>query len=277
MKQITMEKQNDMREHEHRIRSLDEPGTARANCFKCVERGEPRDDTKQRLYITTIPGGVIVWYCHNCGWKGKLYTHAKEEPNIKEPGNKTKGIVGRLPSDYSKEMPREGIAWLLKYGLTPGEINQYEFGYSNFLNRLIIPIWDMVDDAVDAKIITWQGRNLGKVTKTNPKYISARGVKHDGGLLYNTPTVCIVEDFISTIKVSRVCSALCLCGSHISDRMIKRLESFEEIYIWLDMDKAKTSIQISIKITAALGIPCKSIITTLDPKEYSTDELKKRT
>jgi len=260
--------------------------TRRFNHSECPEFGNHRADTRQRLYITK-KSFKFIWFCHNCGFSGTIYdryqsttgaTNLRSEPTCGPtlPRNNRGKISSpsRPPRDCVGTLPAAGFRSLLKYGITLEEIKEYGISYSPRYNRLIIPVTDYDVTTTKRSIVTWQGRNLGKVTKENPKYIFAKGAKNNGGLLYSNSTCCMVEDMLSAIKVARVCSAMCLSGSHVSDNIISRLTMFDKLFLWLDLDKAGKSTHLSSRISSLLSIPCRSIITELDPKEYSTNEIK---
>ena len=184
-----------------------------------------------------------------------------------------------LPGDHTYIIPAHADLWLRKYELADQEINQHRIGWSSQYERIIFPIYD---DA--GNLLMWQGRycpfpaSLPKSPEKRPKYFT-QGKAEDVLALFGAPPskdgmVCLVEDFISAIKVARVCSALCLWGSEVSLTRLKRLSLlFSHIILWLDNDKATHSIRCVTKARPYFE-KVSGIYTEQDPKTYSTEELK---
>lgn len=81
------------------------------NCPACIENGEPRADTKRRLWINTETG---KFYCYNCTWAGQLTKFVQRI-------SKT-SLVGALRILKGKSSDLE----ILNYRLS----NNVEFSYS---------------------------------------------------------------------------------------------------------------------------------------------------
>lgn len=188
-------------------------------------------------------------------------------------GNKTINTPScSLPRDYSVCIPSAGLSWLYKYGITDEEISKYHFGYSERMKRLILPVYNQ-----KGELVYWQGRNLGKVTKENPKYINVRSskdalffVRHER----NDERIVLVEDILSACKVGRVTNCLALLGSYVSNNLLSFLKDYGRIFVWLDEDKRFESIKYSSRVKLLTGKDCSSIITELDPKELSEEVIK---
>lgn len=236
-------------------------------------------DTRDRLYIRRTPKGYL-YHCFNCGWAGfkplgdsssTSIDYSREYlSNIKNANKETfienKKIL--LPYDFTYEIPYKGKLWLDKYYITEDEIKRYRFGYSEKMNRLILPLYDP-----SGELIYWQGRNLNKPTKDSPKYINVKSRKSSFCIFGSGPTCVLVEDILSAIKVGRVTTCIPLLGSYISTNMLTFINKYETILIWLDEDKRFDSLKYSKKIRIFTGKPCRSIITELDPKEYNTENI----
>lgn len=187
-----------------------------------------------------------------------------------------------LPYDFSYSVAPKGLAWLSKYGLTIKEIHGNRIGWSDEGVRLakknlvvapllVFPVFD-----VNGDLLFWQGRNFGN---SGPKYIT-RGYKEDiYHILENRQgdreRIVLVEDVVSAIKVSRVCSAMPIFGSTIPLKRIRTLsERFSHLTLWLDMDKQLEARKTALK-ASVLFDKVDVVVSPLDPKEYSTDEIKK--
>lgn len=246
----------------------------RYNCHLC-------GDTRERLYVKRTKKGWL-YHCFNCGASGFKSSDTTSLDNLKErlkyvresqesfTGiSETNTII--LPRDYTTDIPTLGSIWLSSYGITEAEVKQYRFGYSDKLNRLILPLYDS-----KGELIFWQGRYLSKPDKEHPKYLNMRGPKGKYAIfksLDKCKIVCLVEDILSAIKVARVADSIPLLGSYISNSLLTYLKDYAKIVCYLDYDKRFESLTYSRRIRLLTGKPCCSIITELDPKEYTTEEI----
>lgn len=240
-------------------------------------------DTRSRLYVKRIPKGWLL-HCHNCGWSG---FHAVDSNNLSDLKERlkhaSKGVTKdsesehtclSLPSDFRGELPALGIMWLNQYNVDSLTAHKYHMGYSEKLNRLILPLYDR-----EGELIFWQGRSLTKpYTKQNPKYLNIRGPKNKYAVMSEQDglqTVCLVEDILSAIRVSNNgVDAIPLLGSHISNWLLNYLKPYGTILVWLDLDKRFESLRFSQRIRLLTGIKCHSVVTKLDPKEYGDEDIR---
>jgi len=241
-------------------------------------------DTRGRLYVKRTQKGW-VFLCHNCGFMG---THRRAKGYDLSPKqslaelnqtlvkSQVNNIPLQLPYDFSTEIPNKGLIWLYKYEITDQEIKKYHMGYSKRLDRLILPVYNISNK----KLIYWQGRNLGIVTKENPKYINIRD-KEAKNVYFRVACnsnidniVVVVEDILSAIKVGRTLNSIALLGSYVADSLVSVLKEYNDVYIWLDYDKKITSIKYSNRLNILLNKKVKSLVTKKDPKEYATKIIK---
>lgn len=163
-------------------------------------------------------------------------------------------------------LPNHAKEWLAKYELTKEQLDVLSPLYSFNKDLLIFPIY------AQGELIMYQGRYFGDNPK-HPKYLTygAKDVLHILGK--QTDSVCVVEDIISAVKVSTVMQAMPLWGSNLSLKDATRLSKmFTTLVIWLDHDKAKESVK-QRQAFAPLFQQSLSIITELDPKEYSHEAI----
>lgn len=239
-------------------------------------------DTRDRLYVKRIPRGWLL-HCFNCGWSTFKPSDTNNLSDLKERlnarlyikgGSSSQQVSLSLPHDFCGEIPTTGILWLNKYNISQEDARRYRLGYSEKLNRLILPLYDE-----QGQLIFWQGRGLAKPTKDFPKYLNMRGPKGKYAVFKGQAdpldSVCLVEDILSAIKVrgSGMVDSIPLLGSHIANNLLPYLNPYGKIYLWLDYDKRFESIKYSQRIRTLTGKPCHSIITELDPKEYSCAEI----
>jgi hypothetical protein len=177
-----------------------------------------------------------------------------------------------LPDCISSDLPLRVKAWLRKYGISDNEISHFQFGWNPQTESLVFPIWN----AEKTKLFFRQERYFGNKVGV-PKYITYGEKKDRLGIIRNnlTPgTIILVEDFISAIKVARLCTSAPLLGSSIPAEALRSLsERFKIVRVWLDMDKATKSLQ---EASRAFGLfpSVGTILTKYDPKEYTTEEIK---
>lgn len=239
----------------------------------------PCTDKRERLYLKEVPAGT-VWFCHDCGYGGiKRNTNLTPAEVLRRVNQSVIPSVSgsykqiKLPYDFDSKIPLEGKRWLYKYGITDEEIARYNFGYSGTNDRLILPVFE------DEALVYYQARNLGAITKSNPKYLNIRqsGAKNVFFKNYTQPdhkAVVIVEDILSAVKVGRVTNAVSLLGSYIPDSFHSDVNDFEEYIIWLDRDKIKSSLKYLLKLQSRFNKKVRIIMQDKDPKEYSVEKIK---
>lgn len=240
-------------------------------------------DKRERLYVKRVNSGW-VYHCHNCYDPGDRSTHGfcrdvdalppsvtlEAWRNLKE----NQVLAERkmcLPYDFTPDIPARGLTWLYDYGVEDHEIDEFGFGYSPSLKRLIMPVWDD-----DGSLLYWQGRTLDRdkeFSKDHPKYINVRAAGKDVHFKRETGKVCgtvvLVEDILSAIRVGRQVDCIALLGSYIPDTISKEIKDYAQVLIWLDPDKLKESVKYTSKLAVLSGTQIKSVMSKCDPKEYS--------
>jgi len=183
-----------------------------------------------------------------------------------------------LPEDFDYDIHQEGREWLGKYSLSNKEIVENRFGWSEkgvLLRKrniqiaplLVFPIYDQV-----GHLLMWQARNFGAV---GPKYLT-KGAKDVLHILGEGDHVVLTEDLLSAIKVSRITSAMPLWGSFLSLEDARRLSKrFSKLSLWLDKDKTQEAFKQARNYSHLFKEGCSTIRSERDPKEYSTEEIKK--
>lgn len=227
-------------------------------------------DRRSRLYVKRTPRGWI-YHCHNCGESG--FQRAKglspKETMMMLEGVKKASKGFYMPPDLTDDLPLAAQLWLEKYGITDEEIKRYQIQYSKGLKRLILPVIE------DGKWVFWQGRNLGKASKDNPKYLS---VKVPGRDVFfrageDSSVVCIVEDILSAIKVGRVTGSIALLGSYIPTEFMKDLKD-KQVLVWLDQDKSKDAVKYVTHMYNVFGIEAYPHWTKADPKAQTEEYIQ---
>ena len=232
--------------------------------------------------------GFIVWrthtgwsmFCHKCGVSRRFKRDGVASPStlisrvngIRSPLNR-KGGSAYLPEDFVLDLPGAAKQWLRKYGVTDAEAKRYRFGYSERMNRLIMPVFK------DGEVVYWQGRRLSG-NRHEMKYLSMRGATKDSFFELITPgatNAVLVEDIVSAIVLRRAgYNAISLLGSYIGDAAASRLKSLglTSVCVWLDPDKRKESVKFARKLSG-LGFSATCLVTpTKDPKDYSITQIR---
>lgn len=208
-------------------------------------------------------------YCFGCGY---IEHFGARRPTTER--TESRSFVA-LPEDIAPRIPAVADQWIKKYDLTLRELYDNRVVWSEYRQLLIFPYFDD-----KGHLWGWQGRYFGNDPK-HPKW-TGKGAFKEQIKIHGDLTRCkesgiiIVEDIISTIKLSRIYNTTCLYGSYID---INKYCNIYNIYkpskyiIWLDKDKEKESRLFSLQFNK-LGIPSEVVSTERDPKEYNTLEIK---
>lgn len=215
--------------------------------------------------------------CFRCGFNDR---HRKgqqtlaEIARIRELNEAAQNVeLGmELPADYTTNIPLHGRLWLYKAGITEPVWSAYNIGYSERLDRVILPVYD-----TEGNLIWYQCRALHVGQK--PKYLQpARDrstimfrVKGSGN---NLQRVVIVEDILSAIRVGKHIDSCSLLGTKITTSQAAELGKYAEVTTWLDSDKAGRSGAYKIRKTLGLITEVSNILTDKDPKELSDKQIK---
>lgn len=195
-------------------------------------------------------------YCWKCGFYNP--GDIKDKYFKKEPITNSRGLIYPEITSFSKET----IDYLKKYGLTDDEIysnlNGHTEGYSFF------------DSAF------YQVRRINPIDK--PK-VDTRGIIVGNEPIFASSnggdSVVLVEDIISSIKVSRVIDSCALLKSSIHDILILRLANrYKNCYLWLDPDMYQKMTKSLLPRLKPYFNQVRVIFSELDPKEYSTQKIK---
>lgn len=230
------------------------------------------------LCVTRFSGGW-KWYCHRCSKRGVVKLDGVSPVILKEainalkrlPDKRNKGVF--IPSDFTKQIPDGGLAWLWKFRISEYDIERFGIGYSKKYHRVILPVYQ------DDELVYWQGRWFEKDRpKDQPKYLNIKADR--AGIYFKvsdhpwSKRVVLVEDVLSTINVSRVANCWGLLYASVTDALIIELaKQYDEILIWLDPDKSYYTVR-RLKRYRQLGYPVKRLFTEKDPKYYSTKEIR---
>jgi len=265
-----------------------------------------------RLYIKRNSDGTIVAYCHHCGLRGfHRGTDGKSLQRLVGLIGQSSGTVEDTTERFTypvdtefnfNKWPEEARNWPLQYGLTEEEIcDVASMGWSEFYGRVILPVFNE-----DGELVAWQGRRIPGLTDKSKYEIGWNKTKQKGdrsptkyntkakegvtkserlcpirycgvGSSYSSPstTLCIVEDTLSALKVSRLMDSLPLNGSSCKLRDLMHLKKYDTIIIYLDNDNNQVKSS-QVRLKRALELMANNVYLIKedrDPKELSDKEL----
>ena len=238
---------------------------------------------KDRSRVISHTSHGYSTYCFRCGDDSKLFVghgtrsasemiqHRKElEEYMAEVGDIA------LPYDYTQDIPREGLLWLLKGGVSRLLREHYKFGWSERMGRVVLPVY------IKGALVAVQNRAVLKGQE--PKYMNKVG--GDSSLFWSDPavaledgrtdTVVLVEDILSCVRVGRVQRAVSSLGTSISYATAAEIiKHYNRVLVWYDDDKAGLNGARKAKAVLELqGAEVHLIKTDKDPKEYDNEILK---
>lgn len=226
-------------------------------CPACASAGNDRSRDNLILYSD---GGN---HCFSCGY----HNGGTKQITIAKSSTLPSTIDYNIPVDAETALPAIAIQWLNKYHFKLADIIQNRILWSNNMQWLIFPIATATN-----QIVGFQARNFdtSKPYKWFTRFNKSLYVITHGA----HPTIVLVEDVVSAIRCSLYATAIPLFGSEVTTKIVKYLkDSNMPVKLWLDMDKATHSIKLS-NSWRSKGIMSSSIITPLDPKEYSPTEIR---
>lgn len=248
----------------------------RTNCWKC--------GGKKTASITNM-GKFYVVYCHKCKDKEtqdpppitpqerRALQQAAEAFEVDDPV---------LPSDFTPDIPLQGLLWLSKGGLHVNDIKTCGFGWSDKLQRVILPVWDDL-----GTLIAVQARNTG--TAHGPKYLGSvwsgqRPVWRSPLDLQGSQTsatrrrgIVLTEDILSAARVGKIAEAWSLLGTNLMPAVIKQIHERkpEETIIWMDDDEAGWNARRTmLRQLGSVGINARAVVSDRDPKHHTLQEMR---
>ena len=247
-------------------------GEGRRYPHDCSNKGD------KSLIVTRTRKGW-VWYCHRCQESGIRDLSGKSPAEriafIKsldvKPEKSMQDI--RLPLDYTREIPPEGLVYLYKRGLSDADIKVCHIGFSPKYQRIIFPVYE------GRKLVFYQGRTINEVTKGNPKYMNVYQVGRRDVFFYvnclSSEDIAVVEDIVSAIRVGKVLNAVAVLSTHIPESLVLSLDNkYEHIYLWLDPDKFQKCVKLMHRYRF-FDMNVDVVRSGHDPKFYSNDEIRR--
>ena len=237
------------------------------------------------LIIRKHEDGWITGYCHRCKRKGTFTKDAERQLPVKVGSMYYSKIAWKQPSDNQplslptdltvawSHWPLEAKLFCKKARITETDCDTFEIGWSPSLNKVVLPLYQPTDKG---KVLV--GYQLRRVLQRDkgPKYLTRKSVKHYYKHFKTDSRVCcIVEDFLSGIRVGKYVSALCLYGTTLTPAMIMELSNYKTVVIFLDNDnnivkKAQQTMKRELEVWCDHVVVIQS---ELQPKEYTDKDL----
>jgi len=186
-----------------------------------------------------------------------------------------KGVGGiEFPPDFTPHIPKEALKWIKQYGITNEELSNNHIGWSNSRSMLIFPFYGDKDE-----LQIWQGRYF---PKQNPK-VFTEGERERFILLPSITSkleddsrLVVVEDPVSSIKVSRYVRCSPLMGASLSQQKAIRIaKEYSHLSIWLDFDKIDMMMKFT-EMYRSLFDNIDFIVTEKDPKDLTDNDIKEK-
>jgi hypothetical protein len=211
-------------------------------------------------------------HCYVCSHHIHAPTTLETLKSFLHIGKNKVGPTVNLPKDFDKDWFREDAqAWIDKYDLRPQERRRNRLGWSESLESLVFPVFEFKTST----LLMYQARYFG-TDEQAPKW-RTKGPKQEIIHLpdrWHSDTIVLVEDILSAIKVSRVTNCMPMFGSDLGEeRLTKIVKQFKRARVWMDPDKKKESLILSLKLSEA-GLPTTVILSSKDPKDYQSADIR---
>lgn len=221
----------------------------------------------------TVEG--FKYYCFKCGTYhfesnfNSPMERMKRELILAEQTKRMADKNYSLPADFSHEIPTKGLAWLGMGGWTTEMIDKYNVGFSETMNRVILPV---VYDGIHKG---FTGRSVH--TWLKPKYLEycQDDAMWESLWTADDTTVCVIcEDILSAGRCGEFVKAFSLLGTTISTAQLSALSVYKQIFLWLDDDKGgHTGVMKSIGRLRMLS-EVQTIRSAVDPKLLNDLKIK---
>lgn len=234
------------------------------------------------LCYTVYDNGDFCFSCH----KGNIKSdkHFAFRPRVTHEIAEDRNLVLPAYTADTHNFSPVVLEWLYSYYLFDKEIKE--------AGILYCPAQEGRDESVLMTIKDEAGNIIEYQRRFFPKsFFSSSGVKNSLFIKDNKAdnTVCLVEDYISTLRVGTAVNTLCLFGTDLNTRKIEYIiKNYSRIFIWLDpdapgIDAAKV---LDKKLTNAIDkllydypyhyqnkIEVVNVKTEKQPKDYSNSEI----
>lgn len=176
-----------------------------------------------------------------------------------------------FPRDSESNLDSRGLEWLARYDIRAEEALRAGFKWSPYWEQLLMPFRDR-----DGQLCCIQAKNFNPKRASKAKYYNV-GNKAEHHTIYGKQEkgqLVLTEDAVSSLKVGRQSDSMPLLGTYIAkDRLVALKAVYQQLVVWLDSDKWREARSIA-DAAKLLGFDAKTILTPLDPKEYSDNDIR---
>ena len=240
-------------------------------------------DTKRRLYIKKVPGGILG-YCHHCSGTGFIQLVSPEGHELSKwlKGDETAdvpsvttGVVAAGPLPFTGS---PGDLWLHKYLTDPIDV-KYICGTGD-PTQVLLKIYTYEHPTH----VGYQIRN----TAAKPKYLTyyiKDAFRGDAAWFIAPRTIDLVitEDYLSAYKIFKLCNitTVALLKTTASDVTVRQIAEFNphKVLVWLDNDVAgmrgSTKLVSRLQYVLSKGTTILSATTSRDPKDEAEDVIRR--
>ena len=217
-------------------------------------------------------------YCFRCGkvgFEGHGYSNLARLAEIQALNSQAQEVQSHeLPSDFTRDIPNQQASWLFKAGISVHRATSCGIGWSDTLQRIVIPVFDSTGD-----LRYWQARAV--MAGQTPKYTNPPVSKTD--LLYwvHPPNeqegkrrVVVTEDILSAIRIGKHVTAASILGTKTSDSQAAQLSEYARVDYWLDPDDAGHRGAQAGTRKLALVTDTGTLTSDVDPKNLSDREIR---
>ena len=169
---------------------------------------------------------------------------------------------------------------MLKGGVGTFLVEHYRIGWSDKMNRVVIPIWNELHEleAVQSRAV---------YPDQKPKYLNKAGRRNHTALFWSDDEVMIdeprgdwvvlTEDILSTVRVGRLQPAVASLGTSVNHRAASYIiAAHPSVLIWYDPDPAGLAGAAKArKVFELQGADVRIVRADKDPKMYSNEDIKR--
>lgn len=217
-------------------------------------------------------------FCFSCN----TFTGAGLKDRLKPRRSNEKAVKVIDTSQWQYSLPEVATAWLNRYELTKDELSGFRWNpaltsklWDGNAGALAMPLWQH-GRVVCVSYRLFDNDKPKSITIGYRPYITISNIATEDrhmDIYGRSPTVIVVEDYISALKVSRLYPCIPLLGSSMPDDAILRLsKGYRSVFYWLDADKCTSALKMAQK-AALLGMETRTIYTEEDPKEYTDGQI----
>ena len=214
-----------------------------------------------------------TFYCFKCGLvevRNFKLRNLQHLLNIKEL-NDQEELELELPQDFTRSIPIQHACWLFKAGLDTNAYMEAGIGWSDKLQRIIIPL-----HSATGVLLYFQCRAVhkGQLPKYKNPQVSKSKLLYSAGIGRSFQRIVVTEDILSCIRVGKHTPACSLLGTKTSDEQAGLLSRYDLVSYWLDPDEAGIKGAKEGCNKMLLATNAEILASKVDPKHLSDREIR---